>query len=281
MSNRGIDSYIKQAQAERKTLLSREEEKELAQRIEKGDTEAKKEFIRANLRLVVSVAKHYYYSGRDFDDLVQDGNVGLMKAVDRFDWRRGNKFSTYATSWIKQSISRESAGDNCLIRVPVHGWNNIAKIRRLRAEYQVKDILPTMEELAEKLHLSLENIKLLDKASRPVFSLDQPVFGDDRGKTFLDFYAGQDETRDGMRIKEKEQREALEKAMDELLDEREKQIFRLRVRLTKGSKTLDMRKVGEMFGISGARVGQIQKRSIEKLSAYFREKGNLSPKLNL
>lgn len=256
------------------SLLSREEEVELAKRIEQGSEEAKKELAAANLRLVVSVAKKYRNYGLPFLDLIQEGNVGLMKAIGKFDWRKGFKFSTYATWWIRQAILRSITNRSRTIRIPAHMNELIREINKAEAEHiQVHGEEPYVEEIAEDLDVSEEKVRKAKKSAQTTTSLDKPLGNEEEeGGVLGDILednslpAPEEETYSDL-LKDR-----LKGILNKELTNREKRILQLRYGLEDyHPRTLD--EVGKVFDISRERVRQIQKKAIEKLrSPRIKEK---------
>jgi len=262
-SDNPIRTYF--GEISRVPLLTREDEVRLSKRIEKGDTRAKEELAEANLRLVVSIAKKYRGCGLPFLDLIQEGNLGLMKAIEKFDYTKGYKFSTYATWWIRQAILRAITNRSRTIRVPTHINELIRKIYQVeRNSLKETGELPTPESLAKTLETTVENIIKAKKTAQSMTSLDMPIGYDDDGSVLGDFIedasseSPERETFEHLLVQE------LERALDERLTDREKKILELRYGLNDYQpKTLD--EVGEVFGISRERVRQIQKEALAKL----------------
>ncbi len=262
-SDNPIRTYF--GEISRVPLLTREDEVRLAKRIEAGDKRAKEELAEANLRLVVSIAKKYRGCGLPFLDLIQEGNLGLMKAIEKFDYTKGYKFSTYATWWIRQAILRAITNRSRTIRVPTHINELIRKIYQVeRSHLKEYGEAPTPEELADELDTTVENIIKAKKTAQSMTSLDMPIGYDDDGSVLGDFIADRTaesperETFEHLLVQE------LEKALDERLTEREKRILELRYGLNDYQpRTLD--EVGLEFGISRERVRQIQKEALAKL----------------
>jgi len=262
-SDNPIRTYF--GEISRVPLLTREDEVRLAKRIESGDGRAKEELAEANLRLVVSVAKKYRGCGLPFLDLIQEGNLGLMKAIEKFDYTKGYKFSTYATWWIRQAILRAITNRSRTIRVPTHINELIRKIYQVeRNSLKETGELPTPERLAKVLETTVENIIKAKKTAQSMTSLDMPIGYDDDGSVLGDFIedatveSPERETFEHLLVQE------LERALDERLTDREKRILELRYGLNDYQpKTLD--EVGEVFGISRERVRQIQKEALAKL----------------
>jgi len=262
-SDNPIRTYF--GEISRVPLLTREDEVRLAKRIEAGDKRAKEELAEANLRLVVSVAKKYRGCGLPFLDLIQEGNLGLMKAIEKFDYTKGYKFSTYATWWIRQAILRAITNRSRTIRVPTHINELIRKIYQVeRNSLKETGELPTPESLAKTLETTVENIIKAKKTAQSMTSLDMPIGYDDDGSVLGDFIedatveSPERETFEHLLVQE------LERALDERLTDREKRILELRYGLNDYQpKTLD--EVGDVFGISRERVRQIQKEALAKL----------------
>lgn len=250
--------------ASRYPLLTAEEEVELAKQAEAGDQEAKDKLILSNLRLVVSIARRYQGRGLELEDLVGEGQRGLIRAVDKFDWRKGFKFSTYATWWIRQAVTRAIADSARTIRIPVHMVENINKISQ--AEQRLRDKLhrdPTTREVADEAGMSLERVKHIFDIRRDVISLETPVGDEQEGTTLSDFISNQDAHQPEEAAAERLMREEARQALS-ILDPRERRIIALRYGLENGRpRTLE--EVGREFGVTRERVRQIENRAAEKL----------------
>ena len=239
---------------------------EVLWRIKRGNNaamRAKQELIRSNLRLVVSIAKKYTNRGLQFLDLIQEGNLGLMKAVDKFEYRRGYKFSTYATWWVRQSVTRAVADFGNTIRIPVHMTESYNKLRRQKQKFlQQHGRQPTEQELAELADLPLQKVNLLTQAMRGVESIDAPI-GDEEDATKLDFVRGNERDDPGVAFQDRSMIDCIQKSLNEL-NPREAQVLRLRYGIgTNQDHTLE--EVGRTLGLTRERVRQIESAAIRKL----------------
>lgn len=267
-SDNGFQQYLRDiAQF---PLLTVEQEIKLAARIRKGDQEAKSEMIRCNLRLVVKIARDYSNLGLPLLDLISEGNIGLIKAVDRFDPRKGGKLSTYAAWWIKQSIKRALANQSKTIRLPVHLVDKIAKIRRV--SMQMTEELgrePTDDELAEELGLTAAKVSALKAAAVRPASLDATI-GDDDSTELIEI-VGDAEAQDPFELlRDKNLQDEVGDLLN-ILDDRERRILNSRFGLD-GSTPKTLEEVGESFGVTRERIRQLQNIALSKLRRALRKK---------
>lgn len=266
--NDPVRMYLKEIG--RVNLLTADEEVQLALRIEQGDEEAKQELAEANLRLVVSIAKRYVGRGMQFLDLIQEGNMGLMKAVEKFDYRRGFKFSTYATWWIRQAITRAIADQARTIRIPVHMVETINKLIRIQRQL-LQDLgrEPLPEEIGAEMDMPTEKVRNILKIAQEPVSLETPI-GEEDDSHLGDFIEDQDATSPADHAAYEMMKKQLENVLDTLTD-REENVLRLRFGLDDG-RTRTLEEVGKVFGVTRERIRQIEAKALRKLRHPSRDR---------
>ncbi|WP_223067395.1 RNA polymerase sigma factor RpoD [Paenibacillus caui] len=266
--NDPVRMYLKEIG--RVPLLSAQEEIELAKRIDQGDEEAKRRLAEANLRLVVSIARRYVGRSMQFLDLIQEGNMGLIKAVEKFDYSKGFKFSTYATWWIRQAITRAIADQARTIRIPVHMVETINKLIRVSRQL-LQDLgrEPTPEEIAKEMDLTPDKVREIMKVAQEPVSLETPI-GEENDSNLGDFIEDSDAPAPADAAAYELLKEQLEDVLD-TLTEREENVLRLRFGLDDG-RTRTLEEVGKEFGVTRERIRQIEAKALRKLRHPSRSK---------
>ena len=267
--NDSVRMYLKEIG--RVPLLSADEEVNLALRIQQGDQEAKQELAEANLRLVVSIAKRYVGRGMQFLDLIQEGNMGLMKAVEKFDHTKGFKFSTYATWWIRQAITRAIADQARTIRIPVHMVETINKLVRIQRQL-LQDLgrEPTPEEIGAEMDLPTEKVREILKIAQEPVSLETPI-GEEDDSHLGDFIEDDNATSPAEHTAYALLKEQLDEVLEQLTD-REENVLRLRFGLDKNGEIRTLEQVGQVFGVTRERIRQIEAKALRKLRHPSRSK---------
>ena len=252
-------------EAGRYPLLTAAEEIELAKLVERGDKEAKDRMINSNLRLVISIAKRYQGHDLPLLDLIQEGIIGLIRAVEKFDWRKGFKFSTYATWWIRQAVQRGVANKSRTIRIPVHISEREQRLRRAERELRAKlGRDPDEKEVAKAAKLPLKQVREVRSAARAVTSLDRPV-GDEGDATFGDLVAKEHAPPPEEEVRVTLGRDALHRAIAELPD-REREVVKLRYGLNGDTDPASLEEIGRRLGLTRERVRQIEAEALERLA---------------
>jgi RNA polymerase primary sigma factor len=261
MTENSLDLFLRAARAH--ALLTADEEIELAQRIERGDLAAKERMINSNLRLVVSQARRYQGHGLPMEDLVQEGMLGLIRAVEKFDWRRGFKFSTYGTLWIRQALQRGLQNHGRTIRLPVHVAQRQTKVRKVESDLSTKlGREPTDEEIAAEAKIDVEEVAELRELTRGLTSLDQPV-GEDGETAFGDLLAS-DRPEPVQEVEDAERQGIISGAVDEL-PEAERNVIRLRFGLA-GAEPLNLRQTGIELGIPLSKARELEQQGLSRLA---------------
>ena len=253
-------------------LLSNEEEKELAIAVENGDLEAKQRLAEANLRLVVSIAKRYVGRGMQFLDLIQEGNMGLIKATEKFDYTKGYKFSTYATWWIQQSITRAIADKARIIRLPIHLIESINKIKKATMDLTTElGRIPNKQEIAEKMGIPVTKLTSIIKSTQSTISIDTPTGQKDDSNKIIDYIVDESTITPDSLVSQESMLDDIKNMLDQLSQkERDVLILRFGLNNNGNKKTLD--EIGSIYGVSRERIRQIENRAISKLKKLCKNK---------
>ncbi|MDZ4229287.1 MAG: RNA polymerase sigma factor RpoD, partial [Patescibacteria group bacterium] len=261
-SNDPVRMYLKEIG--RIKLLTREQEIDLAQGVDRGDRRSKEKLTTSNLRLVVSIAKKYIGRGMSFLDLIQEGNKGLIRAVEKYDWTKGFKFSTYATWWIRQAITRAIADQARTIRIPVHMVETINKLVRIsRKLMQELGREPAPEEIAKEMEIHPEKVREILKISQKTTSLETPI-GDDEDSYLGDFIPDETQPSPYDATSIKMLKENVEEVLDSL-SEREAKVLKMRFGLDENKRPMTLEEVGREFGVTRERIRQIEAKALRKL----------------
>lgn len=272
-SNNSLRIYLREIA--KTDLLTPEQEVELAEKIKQGDKKARSLMIRANLRLVVKIAQDYANYGLPLSDLISEGNIGLMKAVERFDPEKGGKLSTYASWWIKQSIKRALANQSKTIRLPVHMVDKISRMRRISSILsEALGREPTDSELAEELGIPRTKLAMLKQAAQRPASLDAPI-GEDDSSDFSEIIGDEKAIDPALALENKNMHNQLDGLLDSL-DEREMRIIGARFGLD-GQKPLTLEEIGVEFGVTRERIRQLQNVALAKMRKSLRKKDQPLP----